>query len=676
MKKMVQLCLVMLALCAVYIAPTPAYAQNTIEAVSINGVADGKLQLTVRLRTPISELPHDFAISNPPRIAFDFPDTDVGLEKSAQDFNQGGLRSINVVKAGGRARLVVNLNQVMNYETKVEGNSFVIALENISKQETKSRFAEEGAQAQARGLQSIDFRRGANGSARVEVMLSNPSTGIDIRQQGKNIVIDFANSSVPQSLQRKLDVTDFGTPVNSIDTFSQGNNVRMVIEPQGLWEHSAYQADNKFVLEVKRKLVEEAKKRDDKPVYTGDKLTLNFQSIQTREALNVIADFTGLNIVISDTVTGNVTLRLKDVPWDQALDIILQSKGLDMRKNGNVIQIAPREEIAARDKVNMTAAQDVADLEPLRTESFVLSYQKGTDIVTLISNKEQRILSKRGSAVVDARTNTLFVQDTSARLEDVRRLIQQIDVPVRQVMIEARFVSAATNFNRNLGGKIMYQGLKAPAPGFNLPGGQVGGAVGVGGVALPVQNTAVPSALTLQMFNPAYTKVLSLELDAAEVEGTTKNIASPRVVTADKTAATISSGTQIPYQTTSASGTNVQFKDATLSLTVTPQITPDDHVDMRLTVTQDTVGAIIGTGGAPTINTKKVNTQVLVENGGTVVIGGVYTQDFSEGTQKVPLFGDIPFIGWLFKNKTKVDNKNELLVFITPKILKESIGME
>lgn len=677
MKTLISKLLIAIMVSGMVVPLASAEDRNSIENVGISSEAGGKVMLTVRMKSQLAELPRDFAISNPPRIAFDFPDTDVGLEKSTQDINQGGVRSISAIKAGGRSRLVVNMNQPMEYEAKIDGNNFLILLSGVSKGEEKSRFAEEAPSLLKHSLRNVDFRRDSNGNGRVEVMLSDSNAGIDIRRQGNSLVVEFAKTSASRDLQRKLDVTDFGTPINSIDTYAQGDNITMVVDAQGNWEHSAYQADNKFVVEVKKKIADEKKvKRDEKPVYKGDKLTLNFQSISAREALNVIADFTGLNIVISDSVAGSVTLRLKDVPWDQALDIIMQSKGLDKRVNGNVIQIAPREEIAAREKVNMTAEQDVAELEPLRTESFILSYQRGEDIVTLISNKDQRILSKRGSAVVDKRTNTLFVQDTSARLEDVRSLIQQIDVPVRQVMIEARFVSAGTAFNRNLGGKMMYQGQNAPAMGFNAPGGNYGGGVGVGGVSLPVQNAAVPNALTFQLFNPSYTKVLSLELDAAEVEGTTKNIASPRVVTADKTGATISSGTQIPYQTVSATGTNVQFKDATLSLMVTPQITPDDHVDMQLQVTQDTVGAIIGTAGAPTINTKKVATKVLVENGGTVVIGGVYSQDTSEGTQKVPLFGDIPFIGWLFKNKTKVDNKNELLVFITPRILKESLGMD
>ncbi|HEX5338512.1 MAG TPA: type IV pilus secretin PilQ family protein, partial [Gallionella sp.] len=523
----------------------------------------------------------------------------------------------------------------------------------------------------------IDFRRGKNGEGRIQVDLSDPGIGIDIRQQGTSLIVDFLKTNLPRNLQRKLDVVDFATPVQGVDTYAQGENVRMVIEPKGLWEHAAYQTDNKFIIEVKpvaddpNKLV-----KGNQLGYAGEKLTLNFQNITVREALNVIADFTNLNMVISDTVSGNLTLRLKDVPWDQALDIILQSRGLDMRKNGNVIQVAPREELAAKEKIDLTARQEIADLEEVRTESFQLSYQKGDAMVAILSNDKQRILSKRGSAVVDPRTNTLFVQDTPSRLEEVRKLIKQIDVPVRQVMIEARFVSAGDSFNRTLGGRLGYTGpAVGPGAGFSLGGNTptaVRGTIG-GNVNLPGAATGM-GGLTLSLFNPAATKTLTLELTASELDGKTKNIASPRVVTADKTPATISSGTQIPYQQATSSGaTSVAFKDATLSLNVTPQITPDDHINMKVQANQDTVGTIYG--GVPSINTKKVTTEVLVENGGTVVIGGVFTQDLSDSTQKVPLLGDVPVVGWLFKNNVKSDTKQELLIFITPKIMQEAMNL-
>jgi type IV pilus assembly protein PilQ len=664
-------------------AQSEAGAQNSIQALSVSSGAAGQLVIKVSLKDAPAALPHDFTINTPPRIVLDFPDTANGLGKSVQEFGQGNLRSANIVQAGSRTRLVVNLDQMMGYTSKIEGKDLLITLQDRTAETGTaigSRFAEPKPMDQGHSLRDVDFHRGQNGEGRIQVDLSDPNVGIDIKQQGKSLIVDFLKTTLPRNLQRKLDVVDFGTPVNFVDTFTQGDNVRMVVEPKGNWEHAAYQTDNKFIVEIKPVVADQSKPTGGTG-YTGEKLTLNFQNISVREALNVIADFTNLNIVISDTVTGNLTLRLKDVPWDQALDIILQSRGLDMRRNGNVIQVAPREEIAAREKLALAASQEISDLEATRTESFQLSYQKGADIIALLTNDKQRILSKRGSAVVDQRTNTLFVQDTPSRLEEVRKLINKIDVPVRQVMIEARFVSANDTFTRTLGGRLGYNSTAAQgfAVGSNTPTatrGQIGfgsGNSGIGNVNVPGTNLGV-GGLVLSLFNPAATKTLTLELTASEIDGRTKNIASPRVVTADKTEAMIQSGTQIPYQQATSSGaTSVSFMPATLSLQVTPQITPDDHINMKLAVSQDTVGQVYN--GVPSIDTKKVTTQVLVDNGGTVVIGGVYTQDIADSTNKVPLLGDVPVVGWLFKNKTKSDNKQELLVFITPKIMKESLSM-
>lgn len=491
-------------------------------------------------------------------------------------------------------------------------------------------------------------------------------------------------TTLPRNLQRKLDVTDFGTPVEAIDTFVQGDNVHMVIEPKGLWEHAAYQTDDKLIVEVKP-IVDDPNKllKGSQIGYAGEKLTLNFQNITVREALSVIADFTNMNIVISDSVGGNLTLRLKDVPWDQALDIILQSKGLDMRKNGNVIQIAPREELAGKEKLDLAARQEISDLEALRTESFLLNYQKGSDVVSMIrgagvgmgampGGASSNLLSKRGSVVVDQRTNTLFVKDTATVLEEVRKFIKQIDVPVRQVMIEARFVAASDSFNQTLGGRLGYTG-PAVAPGVGTPLTNNVQALLGGNVNLP-DSTSGTGGLKLSLFNPAATKTLTLELTASELDGRTKNIASPRVVTADSTEATIEKGTQIPYQAATSSGaTAVSFADASLSLKVTPHITPDNNVNMKLDIHQDSVGAVFQ--GVPSINTKKVSTQVLVENGGTVVIGGIYTDDSTNSLSKVPLLADVPVLGWLFKNQNKTDSKEELLIFITPKVLQNSLNL-
>ena len=658
-----------------------ADAQNSITALNVSSAGDGTIVIKVELAQPLANVPAGFTINTPPRIALDFPNTANGLGKSVQDFSEGDLRSANIVQAGSRTRLVINLNQMLAYDTKIDGNKLLITLQSKAADRTAvggtSPFAEAKQGAQKHTLRDIDFRRGKNGEGRIQVDLSDPGIGIDIRQQGTTLIVDFLKTSLPRNLQRKLDVVDFATPVQGVDTFVQGDNVRMVIEPKGLWEHAAYQTDNKFIVEVKP-LADDPNKlvKGTQIGYAGEKLTLNFQKIDVREALNVIADFTELNMVISDTVSGNLTLRLKDVPWDQALDIILQSRGRDMRKNGNVIQVAPREEIAAKEKINLAARQEISDLEEIRTESFQLSYQTVAEMIKLLTDAKQPILSKRGSAVSDPRTGTIFVQDTPSRLEEVRKMIKKIDVPVRQVLIEARFVSATDDFNRTLGGKLGYTG---PAVGAGA-GFSVGGNTPTATRALIQPNVNLPGAasgtggLTLSLFNPLATKVLTLELTASELDGRTKNIASPRVVTKDKVAATISSGTQIPYQQATSSGaTSTAFMPATLNLGVTPQITPDDHINMQVTANQDTVGAIYG--GVPSINTKKVTTEVLVENGGTVVIGGVFTQDVSDSTQKVPLLGDVPIVGWLFKNNTKVDTKSELLIFITPKIMKDEINL-
>ena len=676
---------------------------NSIQSLSVGSAAGGALVIKVGLKSALANPPAGFSINTPPRIAFDFPNTANGLGKSTQEFGEGALRSANIVQAGNRTRLVVNLNEMLSYDTRIEGNTLLITLQGKVRDASTllgnavtpiaTRFAETKPNAQQHSLRDVDFHRGKNGEGRVQVDLSDANVGIDIRQQGKSLIVDFMKTGLPQNLQRKLDVTDFGTPVEGIDTFVDGDNVRMVIQPKGNWEQSAYQTDSKFIVEIKP-VVEDPNKliKGSQTGYAGEKLTLNFQKIGVREALYVISDFINsnnipMNMVISDSVTGDLTLRLKDVPWDQALDIILQSKGLDMRKNGNVIQIAPREELAAKEKLALTANQDISELEPLRTESFRLSYSKGAEVVSILKGvvvaggASSGVLSKRGSVVVDQRTNTLFVKDTPTSLEQARQLIKQVDIPVRQVMIEARFVAASDQFSRSLGGKMGYSGPnRAAGGGFGVGAGQRGdlqiGSGGlVGGPSLPALGTGPFGGMFLSIFNPAATKVLSLELDAAEIDTLSKNIASPRVVTADQKAATIKSGVQIPYTIAGTNGgaPTTAFKDAVLSLKVTPNITPDDRINMEVDVNQDQVGALYG--GIPSINNKEVTTEVLVENGGTVVIGGVYTQDDTDSVNKVPLLGDMPVLGWLFKTNDKTVNKNELLVFITPRILKDALNL-
>jgi len=654
-----------------------AESTNSIESISASSES-GKLVVKVALKSPPKGQPAAFTINTPPRIAFDFPNTENGLGTSMQTFGEGDLRSANIVQAGNRTRLVINLAQMVGYDTRVDGNDVLITLQprgvgGGTEPVPAAHFADVSSSVQLHSLRDIDFRRGKNGESRIQIDLSDADIGIDIKQQGRALIVDFQRAVLPRNLQRKLDVSDFATPVQMIDAFVQGGNARLSIEPKGLWEYSAYQTDNKFIVEVKA-VTEDPNKlvKGNTPGYSGEKLTLNFQNISTREALSVIADFTGLNMVISDTVSGSLTLRLKDVPWDQAFEIILQSRGLDMRKNGNVIQVAPREEIAAKEKIEFSARQEITELEPLRTENFELAYAKAADVVKLISNDKQKILSSRGSANFDLRTNLLFVKDVPSSLEEVRKLIKLVDVPVRQVLIEARFVEAGESFNHTLGGRLGYTGpTQAQGGGFAL--GNAGrGSIAGGSLNLPGAATGL-GGLTMTLFNAAATKTLTLELNASAIDGTTKNIASPRVVTGDKTAATIESGVEVPYLQASSSGaTNVAFKKAVLGLTVTPQITPEDSVTMKISVSQDSVGNIYS--GVPSINTKRVDTQVLVDNGGTVVIGGVYTQDDSDSTSAVPGLADIPVLGWLFKTNTVIKSKKELLVFITPKILKDTLG--
>lgn len=653
---------------------------NSIESISASQSEAGQIVVKVSMKNALTSAPEVFAIGTPPRIALTFPKTTNGLGKKTQEFDGGVLRSATIVQATDplvafRTRLVFNLSQMLTYDPPVvEGNNLLITMKSMAGTPgaVSSNFAEAKPSAQKHSLRDIDFHRGKNGEGRVQIDLSDTNIGIDIKQQGKKLIVEFLKTDLPRNLQRKLDVTDFGTPVEIVDATAQGDNVRMVIEPKSPWEYAAYQADTKFIIEIKKPVVDEVKKKaaSGPKAYEGDKLTLNFQNITVREALNVIADFTNLNIVISDTVSGNLTLRLKDVPWDQALDIILQSKGLDQRKNGNVLQIAPAAELAAKEKGDLTATQEIAELEPMHTESFQLSYAKAAEMATLLTNAQQRILSKRGSAVQDTRTNTLFVHDTPTQLEDVRALIKQIDVAVRQVMIEARFVEAKDTFTRSLGGRLDF----ATPTQVSAGGGRSFSGPLNGNVNLPGASSGA-GGLSLALVNPSGTTQLNLELLASQTDGVTKNIASPRVITADKSSATIESGVEIPYLQASSSGaTNVAFKKAVLSLNVTPIITPDDHVNLTVAVNQDTVGAIYS--GVPSVDTKKVTTQVLVDNGGTVVIGGVYTQNDSDSTTKVPLLGDIPVLGWFFKNKTVSRDKKELLIFITPKIMKENLNFK
>lgn len=682
-----------------------AAESNRIEAINVASQQGGQIVVKVTLAQPLPNPPAGFAINNPPRIALDFPSTVNGLGRNSQDVREGELRSLNVVQVGDRTRLVMNLGKALGFETKVTGREVLVTLQGTASAaaatggSTISHFAESTGGAQKHSVRDIDFRRGGAGEGRVVIDLSDNSTGIDLRTQGRTIVIDLLKTSLPKNLERRLNVVDFATPVQSIEAFRQGDNTRIVIEPKGQWEHAAYQTDSRFILEVKP-VIEDPNKLVQTGRYTGEKLSLNFQNVEVRAVLQVIADFTGLNIITSDTVGGNLTLRLKDVPWDQALDIILQSKGLDMRKTGNVVWIAPRDELATKEKLALEARQQIADLEPTRTETFQLNYTKGDDFRKLLTDRDQRILSRRGSAVVDPRTNTVFVQDTPTKLEEVRRLLRQIDVAVRQVMIEARVVEASDRFSRNLGVRLGFNNrpnANTGITGTEILGSNVRGTLGGSldstgfmsgqiatvptfnqslGVNLPAPNISgtSPGVFSVILFNQGLTRFLNLEISALQADGRGKVISSPRVITADKVEATIEQGTEIPYQQATSSGaTSIAFKKATLSLKVKPQITPDDRVLMNLAVHKDSRGT--DTPAGPSIDTKQITTEVLVDNGGTVVIGGIYEQTQANTTSKIPVLGDLPYVGFLFKQNIKLDDKSELLVFITPRIIKDSLTL-
>lgn len=676
-------------------------AVNAISAIDVNSASGGRVIVKITTREPLAAPPVGFTISNPPRVAFDFAATGNGLGKSSQEVGNTELRSIRLGQSGGRTRVVLNLTRPMKYDTALDGKTFTVTLLGgtdvaAGQQITDAASFAQGKSNTQHSLLNIDFRRGKAGEGQVIIDMSDNTTGIDLRRQGRVVIVDFIQTEIPSSLQRRLDVVDFATPVDTVEATKQGSNSRLVISPRGNWEHSAYQTDNRLVIEVKQ-VVEDSTKigAASGRGYVGDRLSLNFQNIEVRAVLQVIADFTGLNIITSDTVSGNLTLRLKDVPWDQALDIILQSKGLDLRKNGNVVWIAPRDELATKEKLQLEAQQQIQELEPTRTESFQLNYQKAEALQKLLSDPAQRVLSKRGGAVVDVRTNTLFVQDTPTKLEEIAALIKKVDVAVKQVLIEARIVEASDAFGRSIGARL---GTLTKGDGFGgdrarmFLGGNVR-SVGVQttqaqdyassffpdslsvNLAAPSLGTGInPGQFTFTLFNSGLTRFLNMEISALQLDARGKIISSPRVITADNVEANIEQGTEIPYQTATASGaTSISFRKATLRLKVKPQITPDDNVIMRLDVNKDSVGQ--QTQAGPAIDTKQVTTEVLVENGGTVGIGGIYTQDESTQQNKVPLLGDIPIVGFMFRNERRFNDRRELLVFVTPRILKDNLTL-
>ncbi|WP_313165483.1 type IV pilus secretin PilQ [Massilia oculi] len=694
---------------------------NAIESITANQQGSNVV-INVTMREVPARAPIGFAITNPSRIALDFGATANATGKTVHEMSLGDVRSLNVVQAGERTRLVLNLARALNYATTIDGKSVIVTVEGsggvaraLDASGMPAAAAAPAALPATRPqLRDLDFRRGANGAGRVVVDLPANQVAVDVRQTASGVTVDFLNARLPESLRRRLDVTDFGTPVTRVSTLAQGDNVRMTVDAQGDWEQSVFQSDTQLVVEV-RKVEGDPNRsstgsRDNPQGYRGEKLSFDFQDVEVRAALQAVADISGLNIIASDSVTGSLTLRLKNVPWDQALDVILTAKGLDQRKNGNVVWIAPKEELLTKEKLELEQRAQIAELEPLRSEIFQLNYQKAESFRNVFgldaggatssadSGGRNRVLSRRGSAIIDPRTNQLFVTDIASRIEDIRKLIQKTDIASKQVLIEARLVEANDGFSRNLGAKLGFNDLRTQrggdsgwqisgnervAIGGNLAGvGQVTGqttastsidnttmvnlpAAGIGGVPA--------STLAFSLFSSAANRFLNLELSALEADGKGKIISSPRVVTEDKQVAVIEQGVELPYeQATSSGATSISFKKANLRLEVTPQITPDGNVVLEVDVNKDSKGEETRAGFA--INTQHVKTKVMVENGGTVVLGGIYQQTERNNVTKVPLLGDVPLLGYLFKTSGTEHSKTELLVFITPKIVNENVA--
>jgi type IV pilus assembly protein PilQ len=684
--------------------------QNAVESVVVNQQGLNVVA-KIKLKSPLPKIPPDFKITNPSRIVLDFEATGNDTGKTTQEVGIGDVRSTSVVQSGERTRIVFNLLRPMNYATTMEGDTVIVTMGNANAPVTAvgssgMPITKPVAQLSKQDLRDIDFRRGSAGEGRIVVNLPSNQMTVDARQQGQSIVVNFIKAGLPDTLRRRLDVSDFGTPVQTITTTPEGENVRMVIEPKGLWEHSVYQSETQLVIEVKPIKEQPNKLTQGTQGYRGEKISFNFQDVDLRAVLGIIADESNLNIIASESVAGKLTLKVKDIPWDQALDVVMQVKGLDMRKNGTVVWIAPKDELLTKEKLELEQQAQIRELEPLKTESFQLNYEKADAFKTVFGvdgggggGGKNRLLSPRGSATIDPRTNQLFITDIASKLEEVRALITKVDVATRQVQIEARIVEANDSFSRNLGAQLGVTDLRnarGGTAGYEIGGGnsvsvtgtyagvqaQTGqitstSSTGVSNQFVNLPASAIngfnPTSVGVSLFSAAANRFLNLELSALEADGKGKIISSPRVVTEDQMKALIEQGTQIPYNSSTSSGaTAVSFINANLSLSVTPQITPDGNIILDVEVRNDSVG--IQTAAGLAINTKHVKTQALVENGGTVVLGGIFTQDVEDSVTKTPLLGDIPILGNLFKTTSKSDTRTELLIFITPKIVTDKLS--
>jgi len=692
-------------------AVASAQEGNRLQDIQVQSLPGQRVELKLIMSGTAPE-PLAFTIENPARIALDLPGTSLGLTSRRRDVNLGPLNTILTAEANGRTRVVLNLGSMVEYTTVRSGNTVTITLgdsDNYSAGSTQFASAAASdtrsyATPGSRAISAVDFRRTRDGGGRVVVKLTDPSTPVDIRQEGGRVVAVFKDTTLPAELMRRLDVMDFATPVTTVDTLRTNLDTRIVISAEGKYEQLAYQSDNEFTIEINpapETTDAESSLFSETKEYDGQRLTLNFQDIETRAVLQLLAETSGKNIVVSDTVQGNVTLRLRNVPWDQALDIVMTTKGLDMRQNGNVIMVAPAEEIAARETADLEAQLAISELEPMYSEFLQVNYAKAADLAALINGDGggNTMLSERGSLGVDDRTNTLLVQDTAERLQDVRRMVRTLDVPIKQVLIESRIVVVNDDFSRDLGVRLGLTAFNESNTGLTTISGSgtgtdtmIGSALDnladpANGTIYPIQlpslanryNVNVPIADAAGRFSLAILEndyLIDLELTALQAEGRGEIVSTPRVITANQKEATIKQGVEIPYQQASSSGaTTIQFKEAVLELVVTPQITPDNNIIMDLRVSKDNVGEIISTGGlggtVPSIDTRSVETQVLVADGQTVVLGGIYETERRETIKKVPFLGDIPFVGALFRSKTRTENKAELLIFVTPRILEE-----
>ena len=668
-----------------------AYAGATLQDIDFASLSGDRVEIRLSFdETPPA--PRSYTIDDPARITLDLFDVNSGLDAKYHSLGNGNARSVTVLEADGRTRLVVSLTEMVNYATRVEGSSLFVMLgagnSGFSQQEVASssaaqtqsveKVSQPAVDPSLRTVTGIDFRRGEGGEGRVEIDLSKSDVEIDIAQTGSDVRVAFPNATLPAALQRRLDVIDFATPVHFVDALPEGDGSSILIDAEGTYDYLAYQTDNKLVLDFKPISAADAEKqRKEKFPYSGEKLSLNFQDIEVRSVLQLIADFTNLNLVASDTVNGRITLRLQNVPWDQALDLILKTKGLDKRKIGNVLMVAPADEMANRERLELENSRQVAELAPLQTEFIQVNYAKAADIAGLMST-EQGLLSSRGSVSVDERTNTLLVQDTAAKMDAIRQALTYLDVPVRQVQIEARIVIARDTFDKQLGVQWQAQALSSRGnTSVGVDGGASSSFSAFGSsfndaLAVDLGVTGATSSLDIGFLRGD--ELLSLELSALESDGVSEVVSQPKLITADGQVARIESGVEIPYQEASSSGaTSVSFKDAVLALEVTPQITPDDRIIMDLKVNKDSVGEVFL--GIPSVDTREIQTQVLVENGETIVLGGVYERESVESVSKTPLLGDIPVLGSLFKRTIKSDEKTELLIFITPKLIKDTVSI-